>query len=73
MGTSKKKLTVAEQSALTAMQEELDRARLEHLATQKQLEQEVAALQDQLAELDSQLARCKARERELLSQLNRKS
>ena len=72
MAPPKKKPTAVEQSALDAMQEELDRERLTHLATQRKLEQEIAALQHQLEELDSELARAKARERELAAQLTRK-
>lgn len=73
MATSRKKPSPAEQSALDALQEELDREKLQHVATQKRLQQEIAALEDRLAELDAELARTRARERELVAQLSRKS
>jgi hypothetical protein len=72
MATKKKDPTPAEQSALDALQEELDRERLKHVATQKRLELEIAALQHRLDELDAELAQTKARERELTAQLLRK-
>ena len=73
MASKRKEPTAAEQSALDAMQEELDRERLQHLSTQKRLQQEIAALEDRLRDLDAELARTRARERELLTQLHRKS
>ena len=72
MATKKKAPTPAEQSALDALQEELDRERLEHVSTQKRLEREIAALQQRLDELDAELAQARARERELKAQLTRR-
>jgi Skp family chaperone for outer membrane proteins len=73
MATKKKPVTPAEQSAIDALQEELDRERLQHVSTQQRLQREVAALQHKLEELDSELARARARERELAAQLTRKN
>jgi hypothetical protein len=72
MPTKKKEPTRAEQSALDALQQELDRERLQHVTTQQRLEQEIAALQHRLDELDAELAQTRARERELAAQLTRK-
>jgi hypothetical protein len=72
MGTKKKIVSAAEQSAIEALQEELDRARIEHVSTQKRLQLEIEVLQHRLDELDAELAQARARERELTARLARK-
>ena len=61
--------TVAEQSALDALQAELDAERLAHLATRHRLEREIAVLQARLVEIEAELARSEAHTRELEARL----